>query len=89
MTYRPPSLLNDLLAADAQACAHGCCLEPRLVEMLLDRHACLPGNGPDITAPARYVRNDGAPQGRPKGLARTGLAALLPPYAQGASHARR
>jgi len=89
MTYRHPSLLTDLLAADAQACAHGCCLEPRLVEMLLDRHACTTSDDTNVTPLGRPVRHDGPPQRHASGITRIGLAAGLAPYSQGASHGPR
>lgn len=59
MTHRSPSFLNDLLEADAQACAHGCGLEPRLLEMLIDRDSQArydrqrPGNIPEADRPTQ------------------------------------
>jgi len=55
MPQSPHSFLIDLLATHGTASAHGCGLEPRLLEMLLDRHAQFPG-----TAPLNLcVRHDG------------------------------
>lgn len=59
------SFLTDLLAAEGAASEHGCGLEPRLLEMLMDRHSVRPG----AVALSRPIRHDG-PQGisRSEGL---------------------
>jgi len=49
------SLLIDLLAMDGAASEYGCGLEPRLLEMLFDRHATHPGT----VALNRPIRHDG------------------------------
>jgi len=59
------SLLIDLLAAHDSASAHGCGLEPRLLELLLDRHAPRAGT----VALDRPIRVDGPPQPVPIGMA--------------------
>lgn len=55
MPQYPHSFLIDLLAMNDAASAHGCGLEPRLLEMLLDRQAHFHG-----TAPLNLrIRHDG------------------------------
>lgn len=58
----PHALLIDLLAAQDSAAGHGCGLDPRLCELLADRHAARPGT-PRLN---RAIRFDGpAPDGLP------------------------
>lgn len=55
MPDTPHSFLIDLLALDGAASDHGCGLEPRLLEMLMERHATRSGT---ITL-NRPIRHDG------------------------------
>gem|GEM_PF-5752906 len=60
-------VLIEMLAMEATASEHGCGLEPRLLEMLFDRHAQHPGtiprgrpirhDGPVIAAPSQRVHH--------------------------------
>ncbi|MDD7971375.1 hypothetical protein [Roseinatronobacter alkalisoli] len=65
MTTPSHPFLIDMLAMNAQASAHGCGLNPRLRDMLLDRHARHPG----IPALDLPIRHDGpAGHATPEGL---------------------
>lgn len=67
MTDPHHSILIDMLAMDTTASEHGCGLEPRLLEMLLDRHAQRAGtiplgrpirhDGPEIAATSERLRH--------------------------------
>ncbi|MFN3938137.1 MAG: hypothetical protein ACK4KW_11225 [Gemmobacter sp.] len=78
----PHALLIDLLAAHDGAAAFGCGLDPRLLELLIDRHAEAGGTH----RLDRLIRVDGPPQVAPQGWAGIGSAGRAMP---GASHARR
>lgn len=64
------SFLIDLLAVDGAANAHGCGLEPRLLELLLDRHAKYPGT----VILNRPIRHDGPVVARHHACLRAGAA---------------
>lgn len=55
MPNHPHAFLTDLLASDCSGREFGCGLEPRLLEMLLDRHAVKPGT----VSLDRAIRHDG------------------------------
>jgi len=76
------SLLIDLLAAHGAAADFGCGLEPRLLELLLDRHARPPG----LYRLDRPVRTDGPAQVVPDDWPWIGPGVLSMPRA---SHVRR
>lgn len=78
----PHALLIDLLAAQDSAASFGCGLEPRLLELLLDRHAPQDGAQP-LGQP---IRSDGPPQTAPGGWPLRVRPASAP---REAAHARR
>ncbi len=84
MSDHTHSLLIDLLGADALAAEHGCGLEPRLLEMLLDRHATRAGT----SSLGRTIRQDGPVQLSPSDLPRIGRV-LEAKIERKATHARR
>lgn len=55
MTHDPHSFLLDLLSADPLAGAQGSGLDPRLLELLAERHAHHPG----VTRLPLPIRHDG------------------------------
>ena len=61
-------LFIDLLAAHDSASAHGCGLEPQLLELLLDRHAVPVG----AVGLHHRIRSDGPDQSAPDGWPRIG-----------------
>ena len=76
MTHRSPARLIDLLEAAAPASAPRCGLEPRLLEMLIDRDSIVP-RGRQWPHPAAHSRPVSGPlPGAPRS-------------AQEASHVRR
>lgn len=82
MPSSPHSFLIDLLAAHEQAACHGCGLEPRLLELLLDRH----GQRPDVIPFPRVACSDGPAQNAPNDWPHV---AALHDAQKGASHVRR
>jgi len=76
------TFLTDLLAAQDDAAGYGCGLEPRLLELMLDRHATRSG----VVPLGRPLRVDGPPQQVPPGLSRTGRCA---DSSAGSVHVRR
>ncbi|MCC6001578.1 MAG: hypothetical protein JJU19_12040 [Pararhodobacter sp.] len=81
MPDHPHAFLIDLLAMQDAASSLGCGLEPRLLELLLDRHATHAGIRP-LECP---IRADGPPQTAPQGMARAGTQ---PGHAERCAHAR-
>jgi hypothetical protein len=82
MPDHPHAFLIDLLAMHETAAAHGCGLEPQLLEMLLDRHATAAGT----LSLGHPIRTDGPTQTACPGLTR------IERVAQGSerhAHARR
>jgi len=78
----PHALLTDLLAAQDSAAGFGCGLEPRLLEMLRERHAARYG----AHRLALTIRSDGPPQQVPGDWTHRIPPATAP---KGARHARR
>jgi hypothetical protein len=76
------ALLIDLLAAHDSAAGFGCGLEPRLLEMLIDRHT-VPAGVHRLDLP---IRTDGPAQQVPAGCPRIGPQTAL---TQEVAHARR
>ena len=76
------TFLTDLLATQDGAAGYGCGLEPRLLELLLDRH--ITRNG--VVPLGRALRVDGPPQPVPPGLSRVGRSADI---SAGSVHVRR
>jgi hypothetical protein len=76
------ALLIDLLAAHDSAAGFGCGLEPRLLQMLIDRHA-VPAGVLRLDLP---IRTDGPAQQVPAGWTRIGPQAAV---TQEVAHARR
>jgi len=82
MPDRPHAFLIDVLAMHEAAAAHGCGLEPQLMELLLDRHATAAGT----LSAGLPISTDGPAQTAPPGLTR------IERVAQGSerhAHARR
>ncbi len=78
----PHALLIDLLAAQDSAAGFGCGLEPRLLEVLLDRHAVREG----AYRLAPPLRSEGPPQQVPQDWPHRIPRATAP---EGVAHARR
>lgn len=74
MPDHPHAFLIDLLGAHGSAAAHGCGLEPRLLEALRDRHAAPPGT----IALQSGIRSDGPAQRVPEGWPRIGGKSVQP-----------
>lgn len=68
MPYQAHSFLIDLLAAHDSAADFGCGLEPRLLELLVDRHSAPNG----VHRLDRPLRSDGPGQKAPEGWTRIG-----------------
>ena len=81
---REPShaFLINLLSAHESAAAHGCGLEPQLLEMLLDRHSVPVG----AVGLHRRIRSDGPVQSVPEDWPRIGA---LKDTTEGRAHVRR
>lgn len=64
------AFLINLLSAHDSAAAHGCGLEPQLLELLLDRHSVPVG----AVGLNRRIRADGPDQSAPDGWLRIGAS---------------